>query len=484
MLRSFSSRRAPRCETASGRISGAARGNPARLQMGSSPILVACALTVFGLLGSFGVAGAAGSVTHRSGQAATSSGADGVLTGNVVIRDAPAYFEGEVGLAACPGTSTPDATTAFCAAPQIALAESGASYTLELPAGTWEVYEFYELGFQGGAYIGHAHTVSIVGGGTVRQNISVRYQAPTTLSGTVTVSGVPSGITLETLIVTACPSSQPLVGGIPSQFCDSDYVENSDSYSLPTLFKGNWLLYVGYETVFGLTFVATPTPVRLPKGGSVTDSPSVAYQTPVDGALEGTVTITGAPPGFTTPLEGAGACPVVSTPGTACAEPSYTFIGPGDTYQLALSPGKWGAAGFYELGGFAGQFLSPVQTVTVSAGVVDQVNFVIPYVKPAKLEATVTVTGVPAGVTIEETELLACPSGDPYDGISVPIECVQGADAGSVDTIGTLPPGTWLLYSGYFASNGSFYTGTQATTVKLGAGRTKKVSLTVAYQSG
>jgi hypothetical protein len=100
------------------------------------------------------------------------------------------------------------------------------------------------------------------------------------------------------------------------------------------------------------------------------------------------------------------------------------------------------------------------------------------------LEATVTVTGVPAGVTIEETELLACPSGDPYDGISVPIECVQGADAGSVDTIGTLPPGTWLLYSGYFASNGSFYTGTQATTVKIGAGRTKKVSLTVAYQSG
>jgi hypothetical protein len=80
--------------------------------------------------------------------------------------------------------------------------------------------------------------------------------------------------------------------------------------------------------------------------------------------------------------------------------------------------------------------------------------------------------------------LLACPSGDPYDGTSVPIECVEGSDAGSVVTIGTLPPGTWLLYPGYFASNGSFCTGTQGTTVKLRAGGTKKVSLNVAYQSG
>jgi hypothetical protein len=459
-------------------------GKPAPLKIGSSSVLMACVLTVVGLLGSLGGTGAAAAAAHRPSQAATAPGADGVLTGNVTIRNAPAYFAGEVGVAACPGASTPAATTGLCAAPLIAVAESGASYTLALPAGTWEVYEFYELGFEGGAYIGHAHTVSIVGGGTVRQNISVLYQAPTTLSGTVTVSGVPSGITVEALVVTACPSSQPLVGGIPSEFCDSDYVQGSDTYSLPTLFRGSWLLYVGYETVFGLTFVTTPTPVRLPKGGSVNENLSVNYQTPVDGALEGTVTITGAPPGFTAPFEGVGACPVAGTPGTACAEPSYTLIGTGDTYQLALTPGQWGAAGFYELGGFAGQFISPVQAVTVSAGVVDQVNFVIPYVKPAKVEATVTVTGVPAGVTVEGTELLACPSGDPYDGTSVPIECVEGSDAGSVVTIGTLPPGTWLLYPGYFASNGSFYTGTQGTTVKLRAGGTKKVSLNVAYQSG
>ena len=84
-----------------------------------------------------------------------------------------------------------------------------------------------------------------------------------------------------------------------------------------------------------------------------------------------------------------------------------------------------------------------------------------------------------------ETELVACPSADPYNGTSLPIECVESfgsGTVGSVDTIDTLPPGTWLLYAGYFASDLTTYTGTTATTVKLQPGRTKKVGLQVAYQ--
>jgi hypothetical protein len=444
-------------------------------------VLVVAPLALAGLAGSAATASTAGAAARHLTRAVVSQATDGVLTGNVVIRNAPAYFEGEVGVAACPATSTPPT---LCASPLLAEAESGASYTLDLPAGAWDVYELYSIGFEGGAYIGRAHSVTIVGGATSRLNISVKYQIPTAMGGTVTVTGVPTGVTIEELVVTACPSSQPLVNDNPSSLCDSDYLLGSDTYSLPTLFKGHWSLYVGYETLFGYTQVTTPTAVSLPKGGSVSLNLSAAYQTPTDGAVEGTVTITGAPPGFSPVFEGAGGCPVTNGSGMLCSDPIYTLIESGDTYQLPLTPGEWGVAGFYELAGFGGQFLSPHQLVDVSAGVIDQLNFTIPYSAPAKVEATVTVTGLPSGVTVEETLLLACPTDASYmGGSATPIECVEGEGVGNVDTIDTLPPGTWLLYPGYFTSNGTYDLGTQATTVKLKAGKTKKVSLSIGYQA-
>jgi hypothetical protein len=433
----------------------------------------------FGLFGAVGATSVAGAVGQATSPAVLNQPTDGLLTGNAIIRNAPANFQGEVGVAVCPATATPGK---ICASPLFSLAQSGASYTIQLPAGAWEVREFYTIGYAGGAYIGRPRAISIVGGQTVRQNIAVRYQVPTALAGTVTVTGLPSGVSISDLVVTACPSSQPLTGGFPSIFCNSDYIVGSNQYSIPTLFKGHWLLYVGYVTVFGFTQLTVPTPVTLPRGGSVTADLSAAYQTPANGLLEATVTIAGAPAGFSPPLEGIGACPVVSGgSGSPCANPSYTFGG--TTAQLVLSPGQWDAAGFYELAPFGGQFISPIQTVSVAAGVIDHVDFTITYLAPATVRATVAVTGLPAGVTVEDTQLLACPPADPYNGTNVAIECVETGSAGSgnVDTIATLPPGTWLLYPGYFASNGSFSLSTQATTVKLKSGRTKRVSLSVAF---
>ena len=222
MLRSGSSLQAGRTTHPGRRDRGGSGGGHGRIRTGPTAVLAAGALTLAAVLGSVGGTGVAAAAGHRIRTAAVGPAADGVLTGNVVIRNAPAGFSGEVGVAACPAAGATAAATAaaasFCAAPQVAVAGSGASYTLVLPAGTWEVYEFYEIGFQGGAYLGHAHTVTVAAGATVRQNISVQYQAPVTVSGTVTLSGVPGGITVEALAVTACPSSQPLVGGIPSQF--------------------------------------------------------------------------------------------------------------------------------------------------------------------------------------------------------------------------------------------------------------------------
>jgi hypothetical protein len=439
-------------------------------------MMAAASLGLIGMLGVTSTAGAAVPSAPPTTVLATPIG--GVLTGNVVIRNAPAYFQGEVGVAVCPATATPNK---LCASPLYSVAFSGASYTLNLPAGAWDVHEFYAIGYGGGgAYIGRPHAITIVNGQTLRQNIGMQYQVPTSVTGTVTLTGVPSGVAIADLVITACPSSQPFSGGFPSIFCSTQYVEGTDQYSIPTLFKGHWLFYVGYDTVFGFTQLTVPTPVTLPKGGSVTANLSGAYQTPTNGALEGTVTITGAPAGFSPIFEGVGACPAGGPPGVVCPNPQYTLSGAG-SYALPLTPGQWGAAGFYELAGFGGQFLSPVLPVTVAAGVIDQVNFTVPYVAPATVQATVTVTGVPVGISVQ-TQLLACPSNSPFTGGAPPIECVSAGGIGPVDIISTLPPGTWLLYPGYYASNGTYFQSTQATTVKLKAGQTKRRTLSVAFQ--
>ena len=90
------------------------------------------------------------------------------------------------------------------------------------------------------------------------------------------------------LVVTHC-WEQPV-----APLCDHFLNLGTSRYSIPTLSKGTWLLYVGYYTEFGLTTVQAPGMVKLAKGESLTDNLSVTYQAPPNGLVEGTVTITGA----------------------------------------------------------------------------------------------------------------------------------------------------------------------------------------------
>lgn len=448
-----------------------------RLGTARGALATACAI----LLGTASLA----VVLLTSGPAGAADPSAGTLTGNVVIIDAPAGFFGEVGVAVCPASTSPAAaTTGLCASPEFAVSGSGGSYTLSLAPGTWSVREFYSIGFQGGAFLGHARTVTIAAGQTVRQNIAVRYQVPSTVSGTVAVTGVPPGVTIYQLAVVACPSSAPLTDDQPSALCATDYLESgSSSYSLPTLFKGTWLLYVGYYTEFGLTTVPVPAQVKLAKGASVTDDLSVAYQTPTNGLVEGTVTVTGAPSGFSA-LAGVGGCPVTSGSAkspTVCADPQYSLTEPGGPYSLILPEGQWELAGFYELAPFGGQFLSSLQDVTVTGGSVTMVNFTVPYVAPASITSTVTVEDVPSGTTILETVLLACPTIAPYTGGQIPIECVDAVGPPSQpETIDTLPPGKWLLYPGYETAVSSDI-GTTPTAVHLASGASKTKNLSIVY---
>jgi hypothetical protein len=444
------------------------------------------AIGLFGLVGAVGTVALPGTADAQPGS--------GLLTGNVVVRGAPVGFAGEVGVVACPSSSS---RTSLCASPQYAYSGSGGSYTLALAAGSWDVYTFYSLGYSeffpggpGGSYVGRSRTVTIGAGATVRLNIGVRYQVPSTVSGTIGVSGLPAGVTVYQYQVTACPASTPLVGGIPSPLCASDYLVDPDttSYSLPTLSKGTWLLYLGYDTVFGQSIAATPVTVTLKAGESTTVDLSTPYITPTDALVEGTVTVTGAPPGFAdTATIGVGGCPSVGGTPEACPEPQYTFSDGGNpsTYQLALTPGPWSLAGFYELAFFGGQFLSTVQPVDLAPGTVVNLNFTVPYEPPATIRSKVTVTGVPSGQGVVDTLLVACPVDFPYQGgPGQPIECVSTeSPPGLPNLIDTLPPGTWLLYPGYVTSLYNEVIGTTPTSVKLRSGRTRTKNLTIVFGS-
>jgi hypothetical protein len=450
--------------TARGRVVGrpnAGRTGPKAL------VVLACLLVGFGFVAA--VAAPAGAVTPT---------ATGQLTGNVVVSGAPAGFSGEVGVVVCPG-STP--SKQLCASPTFADSGSGGSYTVSLAAGSWLVREYYTVGYSGGAFIGPNRLITITANEVARLNIHIHYQVPSSLSGTVDVAGIPSGTTIESLSVMACPTSAPESDGVPSVLCATDYIpQGSDQYSLPTLSKGDWVLSVGYYTQFGLATVTVPGTVKLKRGQAEATNLVATYQAPPNGLVEGTVTVLGAPSGFDG-LVGAGACPSTTGTMTVCANPSYTLENNGEPYELLLAQGQWSLAGFYELAAFGGQFISAVQQVDVTAGTIVHLNLTVPYTAPATINAKVTVTGVPSGTSLEGTLLLACPTDAPYTGGEVPIVCVEGfGSTPNLVTIATLPPGKWLLYPGYETTTSGMI-GTQAKAVKLVAGGAKTRRLTIAF---
>jgi hypothetical protein len=433
--------------------------------------MVVVILVCSGALSAVALAGSAGAIAVPP---------PGQVTGNVTVAKAPAGFSGIVGVVACPGATT---TPVGCSSPQYTISGSGGSYTLALPAGTWQVTGFYEIGDGSGAFFGPSRPITVARRGTIRQKLSIQYQSPSGVVGTAGITGVPSGVSIEELSVTACPASTPIIGGTPSLFCATTYLApGSGQYSIATLSRGDWLLYVGYYTLFGLTTTTSPTPVSLPRNSTVTVDLSAAYQTPTNALVEGTITVTGAPPGFSG-IAGVGACPQVTGPPSVCSDPQYTLTPSGGSYELLLPAGQWEMAGFYELAPFGGQFLNTLQDVTVAGGTIVDLDFTVAYVAPATIIDPVTVTSVPPGVTIEDTTVLACPSTSPYDGVTQPIVCVDSdSPAGTPDTIDTLPPGKWLLYPGYLSSTGQEI-GTKATHVTLKSGETRTKKLTIPYGS-
>jgi len=205
------------------------------------------------------------------------------------------------------------------------------------------------------------------------------------------------------------------------------------------------------------------------------------------GTVSGTVSLTGAPAGFSPGLLGAGACPYLAPGQPLCATPVFS-LQYGTGYSLSLDPGKWVVYGFYEISFLSGAFLGGPHTVTIKSGANLVVNPNVPYVPPATLDVTVTVQSLPVGIPITSSYVVLCPVGIPYDGVTQSIACVNNsqyfqnpAPTPGASTLTGLPAGRWTAYPGYctmFGCAANPHAGAPVTTV---AGSITKVHLTTPF---
>jgi hypothetical protein len=327
-----------------------------------------------------------------------------LLTGTISVTGAPTGFADEVGVTACPlgQQSGPTACDSFYGL-------SGNRYDMVLAAGQWSVKGFYVSEPYDNAVDGPSQTVTLTKRQTTNLFLSVPYQVPGTATGTITVKGLPAGVKVQSYTVLACPSSEPWNGGIPAPECVSEFSGAGgfgfgaadrgeaksanpsanppagfsgaaktpiNQYSLPTLTPGGWLLYAGYQTVFGSVSNMTGTPVTIASSKTKTRDLTVPYKQPAQGAATGVVTVIGAPGnGFES---GVLACSGLPTAGS-CPGEQETFSQQGGTYTMLLSPGTWWLEGFVDLygGPVENQSTSPAKKVVITPGNEVTKNFTV-----------------------------------------------------------------------------------------------------------
>jgi hypothetical protein len=252
--------------------------------------------------------------------------------------------------------------------------------------------------------------VTITGGHTTTVAFSVTYRTPGTVTGTITVVGIPSAVVVTSYTLLACPASAPLGQAGSSLECASEFsgasgfgfgaadrsekIAADDSsrppagfsgeatapfnvYKLTSLTAGKWLLYPGYQTTFGSFMDQTGTTVSVVAGQTTTRNLKVTYQKPSEGAIVGTVDVVGAPSNSFE--SGVQACTSAPTAG-ACQGEQETFTQGNGTYQFVLPPGTWWVSGFVEEfgDGFGeSQITTAPQQVTVTAGKELTENFTV-----------------------------------------------------------------------------------------------------------
>ena len=443
--------------------------------------------------------GSGGSSGGGSGSSSSSQCPGGSVTGTVTVSGAPAGFSpAYLGAGACPA-STPSGVA--CADPTYSLAGPDGSYTLSLAAGAWEVSGFYENNAYGGVFLSAPKAVTVPSGGSVTVNFVVPYQGPATVKGMVKVTGVPTGVTIYELSALICPSFAPYTGGAASIACVNGYTQgasgsSSAPFDVTGLPPGSFTVYPSYCTEFGCeTNAAAGKVVNLVSGHTTRASVKTPFILPGEGLLSATVTVTGAPTGFSDPVA-ATACQVG---GGSCQ--TYTGFGT-NAISMLLTDGQWVVNGLYLAAPFDNAIEGPSQTVTISGGHTTAVTLDVAYQVLGTAAGTIRVTGNQSRIPVTSYTVVACPSsvagrsspecvneysGPSGFGIGITITGAASRASGTAHTpfnlyqITTLTPGSWTLYPGYGTALGS-YTDPTGTKVTIVAGQTTTQRLTVPFQ--
>jgi hypothetical protein len=201
---------------------------------------------------------------------------NGLVEGTVTVLGAPSGFDGYVGAGACPYAT---GLMTACPDPSYTLGSNGGTYDLLLAQGQWSVAGFYELAAFGGQFISAVQQVDVTAGTIVHLNLTVPYTAPATINAKVTVTGLPSGTSLEGTLLLVCPTDAPYTGSEVPIECVEGFGSAPDLVTLSTLPPGKWLLYPGYETTTSGMIGTQAKAVKLVAGGEKTRRLTIAFGT-------------------------------------------------------------------------------------------------------------------------------------------------------------------------------------------------------------
>jgi hypothetical protein len=324
----------------------------------------------------------------------------GLFSGKITVTGTPTGFSDPVAVMACQKSVVTCQTTEV---------SNGADFKLLLGDGTWSVNGLYLAAPFYNAIVGPTETVTVASGHTTTLDVTAPYKVPGGATGTITVTGAPAGVAIQSYTMLACPASSPLTGALALGECVTEYsgpggggigvvvvgtsalsklshpravrASQADaavnSYELSTLTAGTWILYPGYQTEFGSATDPVGTRVTVTAGGTTDEDLSVPYQVPTVGAVTGSVDVVGAPENTQAGVEACTTAPTTKV----CTDEQGTYINSDGTYRLTLTPGTWWVTGYVDLFDYNGPGLdqtnaTPVK-VTVTAGTQTTEDFTV-----------------------------------------------------------------------------------------------------------
>ncbi len=386
---------------------------------------------------------------------------------------------------------------------------------MTLAPGSWRVGGFYEINAYGGAFLGSSRTIVVAANQPITADFTVPYSKPASLSGQVTVTGVPSGVTVEETSVLLCPPGAPYNGNVASVACVNAYggfpASAAGNYQITGLPPVTWIAYPSYCTAFScVTDAQAGKSVTLTAGNLSHLNLTIPFIIPGDGLAAGTISITGAPAGFSTEL-GITACQTQST-GSNCQQEFVNSTGTASTFALLLATGVWQITGYYLAPVFGNAIAGPTQVVTIKDGLTTTVNLPIPYQVPGTAKGSISIVGLPFLVRPTGYTVTGCPAAITAFTYFPSLSCVTeysgsgGSTFGAADptrlgraapkqpaylhpggsglnaySLPTLTAGPWVLTPSYQTAFGSF-TAASGTTVTIAAGRTTTTPLALPYQ--